>query len=80
VTRRPRYGLSAEDCDILNAEYYAEQAAADEEAELQYRRMLEDDDDTRYAEQAAADAEAELVYRRMLEDEDDTPPVAHELF
>lgn len=46
ATRRfPLGSLSAEDCDILNAEYDAEQAAADEEAELYSRPMLEDDDD-----------------------------------
>jgi hypothetical protein len=48
VPRRYALGrLSAEDCDILNEEYRAEQAAADEEAELYYRRYVEDgpDDD-----------------------------------
>jgi hypothetical protein len=40
--RYPLGSLSAEDIDILNAEYRAEQAAADEEAELYYRRYVED--------------------------------------
>jgi ssDNA-binding Zn-finger/Zn-ribbon topoisomerase 1 len=45
VPRRYPYGrLSAEDCDILNAEYYAEQAAADAEAEAAYERDDEAED------------------------------------
>lgn len=45
VPRRYALGrLSAEDCDILNAEYYAEQAAADAEAEAAYERDDEADD------------------------------------
>jgi hypothetical protein len=43
--RYPLGSLSAEDIDILNDEYRAEQAAADEEAELYYRRYVEDGPD-----------------------------------
>ena len=43
--------------DLYDAQRWAEEAAADEEAELMYHRMLEDEE--RRAEQAAADVEAE---------------------
>ena len=61
-TRYPLGSLSAEEIDILN-----EQAAADEEAELTYRRML--DDANTYAEIAAADADAEAAYEDLDEAE-----------
>jgi hypothetical protein len=57
--RSPLGSLSAEDCDILNEEYRAQQAADDEEAALTYQRMMEEE--TSRAEQAAADAEAEAA-------------------
>ena len=43
--------------DLDDAQRWAEEAAADEEAELTYRRMLEDEEHR--AEQAAAALEAE---------------------
>lgn len=43
--------------DLYDAQRWAEDAAADEEAELTYRRMLEDEEHR--AEQAAASIEAE---------------------
>ena len=65
----PLGSLSAEDIDILN-----EQAAADEEAELMYRRMLDDAADA--AAIAAADAEAEAAY----EDLDDAEAMDTDIF
>jgi hypothetical protein len=73
MDERTRYGLSAEDCDILNDEYRAEQAAADEEAERTYQEML--DQEQFLAEQAAADEEAERWYA-----DNDTPPVECDLW
>lgn len=54
--------------DLQDAQRWAEEDAADEEAELMYQRMC--DDATRYAEIAAADAEAEAAYERDDEADD----------
>lgn len=51
--------------DLYDAQRWAEDAAADEDAELTYRRMLEDDEHR--AEQAAADVEAEAAYQALDE-------------
>ena len=73
VPRRSPYGLSAEDCDILNEDYRAEQAAADEEAARTFQEML--DQEQFLAEQAANAEDAERWYA-----DNDTPPVKHDLF
>ena len=52
--------------DLQDAQRWAE-AAADEEAELRYQRMLEDAD--RYGEIAAEDAAAEAAYEDIDERE-----------
>lgn len=54
--------------DLYDAQRWAEDAAADEEADLAYQQMC--DDATHYAEQAAADAEAEAAYERDDEADD----------
>lgn len=53
--------------DRYDAQRWAEDAAADAEAELAYQQML--DDATRYAEHAAADAEAEAATEDLDEAE-----------
>lgn len=53
--------------DLYDAQRWADDAAAEAEAELAYQQML--DDATRYAAQAAADAEAEAAYADLDEAE-----------
>jgi hypothetical protein len=59
-------------------EFLTAQSAADEDAELAYQRMM--DEEAYRAEQAAADEEAELYYRRYVEDGPDTETDAVDLF
>jgi hypothetical protein len=51
--------------DLSDAQRWAEDAAADEDAELTYQRMCEDAN--RYAEMAAAEAEAEAASHALDE-------------
>jgi hypothetical protein len=64
--------------DLQDAQRWAEQAAADAEAELTYRRMLEDAE--AHAQRAAEDAEAEHAYTAMCAEPERVTHVETDLF
>jgi hypothetical protein len=64
--------------DLQDAQRWAEHAAADEEAELTSRRMLEDAE--AHAQRAAEDAEAEHAYEAMCAEPDRVTAVETDVF